>query len=58
MKQEPQIEAPGFTTLEYARRQGCTVDWIYKQVREGKLPHVKVFGRIFILEKEPATTQR
>ena len=43
-------EQPGQTVLEYARDNGLTLDWVYRLVRLGRLSHVRVFGRIFILE--------
>jgi hypothetical protein len=34
-----------FTALEFAKREGKTLDWIYKQCRLGKLPATLRDGR-------------
>lgn len=43
-------EQPGQTPVQYARANGLSVDWIYRQVRMGKLSHIRLYGRIFITE--------
>jgi excisionase family DNA binding protein len=52
MDQESKFVAPGPTPAEYARQQGVSIDWIYRLIRTGKLPHTKVLGRVFILAEE------
>ena len=41
---------PGQTVNDYARTTGLNVDWVYRQVRAGKIAHVRLYGRIFIIE--------
>ena len=58
MNQQMQIAPPGLTPIQYARERGWTIEWVYRLVREGKLPSVRVFGRIFILpEERPESTR-
>ena len=41
---------PGQTVTEYARATGLSVDWVYRQVRAGKIAHVRLYGRVFITQ--------
>lgn len=47
-KADTRSEAPGQTPIEYSREHGVTLDWVYRLVRTGRLPHVRRFGRLFI----------
>jgi len=53
MTRNPDAEALGQTPTEYARNHGLTLDWVYRLIRTGRLPHVRKFGRFFITG-EPA----
>ena len=57
MNKESTLIAPGLTPAEYAREHGVTLDWVYRLCRVGRLSHERVFGRLFIVEKE-APAQR
>ena len=41
-------EAPGQTPKEYALEHGLTLDWVYRLIGTGRLPIVRMFGRLFI----------
>jgi hypothetical protein len=43
----------GLTVLEFAKREGKTLDWIYKQCRLGKLPATLHKGRWIIYDRRP-----
>ena len=43
-------EQPGQTPIEYARANGLSLDWVYRLVRMGKLGHIRMYGRIIIME--------
>jgi hypothetical protein len=52
-------EQPGQTVTEYARANGLTLDWVYRLVRMGKLSHIRLYGRVFIMEpKRPGGQAR
>ena len=46
------------SVLEYARRQGKTLDWIYKQCRLGKLPATLRNGRWAISVSQASRSQK
>lgn len=50
--------APGMTPLEYAREHGVTIDWVYRLIRVGRLPHVRMLDRIFIPRNQKAEDER
>ena len=57
MNSKPKLETVGQTPTEYARTHGLTLDWVYRLICTGRLPHVRMFGRFFITG-EPAKSQR
>ena len=52
MNKESTLIAPGLTPAEYARKHDVTLDWVYRLCRIGRLPHERVFRRLFIVGNE------
>jgi hypothetical protein len=46
------------SVLEYAKREGKTLDWIYKQCRLGKLPATLRNGRWTISAPQESRSQK
>jgi predicted DNA-binding transcriptional regulator AlpA len=48
---KPQLLSP----CDVARKRGCTLDWIYRELRVGKFPGARKVGKRWLIPADAAT---
>jgi hypothetical protein len=46
------------TALEYAKERGVSLDWIYKQARQGKIPGARRIDGRWAIPAQPTQTRQ